>query len=100
MLQFTHTLDSNYLMTTGVLNIDFDKERNFDMKIWFRVGMEAEISEEEMKILSGNDNIAAPNMMKKIIERAELSGETYIVGQKYGCVENYNNPEEEINFVF
>ena len=38
--------------------------------------------------------------MKRIIDRAELSGETYIVGQCDGDLYNYDNPEEEVNFLF
>lgn len=76
-------------------------------RIWFRVGMEADITEEEMDVLlkcsgqkDGDINVNPYEMMKDIIKRGELSGETYIVGQNYGNVENYNNPEEEVNFIF
>ena len=77
-------------------------------KIWFRVGMKAEMSEEEMKellIFSGQesgerDSKKAHEIMNSIIEKAELSGETYIVGKDCGGVEDYDNPEKEINFLF
>lgn len=77
-------------------------------KIWFRAGMEADISDEEMKellIFSGQatgerNGEKAHEIMRKIIERAELSGETYIVGKECGGVENYDNPPQEINFLF
>lgn len=60
------------------------------MKIWFRVGMEADVTEEEMNTLliySGQkegerEPIKAHNIMEKIINGAELSGETYILGKK------------------
>ena len=78
------------------------------MKIWFRVGMESDITDEEMNVLlvySGQkegerDVRKAHSIMEKIINRGELSGETYIVGKSNGGVDNYNNPEEEINFLF
>lgn len=77
-------------------------------KIWFRVGMEAEITDEEMKellIYSGQaegerDCRKAEAIMKNIIERAELSGETYILGKDCGGVDFYDNPEKEVNFLF
>ena len=78
------------------------------MKIWFRVGMESDITDEEMNVLliysgqkEGERNMRkAHSIMEKIINRGELSGETYIVGKSNGGVDNYNNPEEEINFLF
>lgn len=78
------------------------------MKIWFRVGMESDITDEEMNVLlvySGQkegerDVRKAHSIMEKIINRGELSGETYIVGKCNGGVDDYNNPEEEINFLF
>ena len=77
-------------------------------KIWFRVGMEANVTEEEMKellIYSGQlegerDCRKAHAMMENIVKRAELSGETYIVGKDYGGVDDYDNPKEEVNFLF
>lgn len=77
-------------------------------KIWFRIGMEAEITEEEyntLLIYSGQlpgerDCRAAHAIMQKMIATGETSGETYIVGKNCGGVEDYDNPEEEINFLF
>lgn len=77
-------------------------------KIWFRVGMEADVTEEEMKellIYSGQaegecDCRKAHVIMEKIIERGELSGETYIVGKENGGVDDYDNPENEITFLY
>lgn len=77
-------------------------------KIWFRVGMEADVTEKELKellIYSGQaegerDCRKTYAIMEDIIKRAELSGETYIVGKNCGCLEDYDNPEEEINFNF
>lgn len=78
------------------------------LKIWFRVGMEADITEEEIRellIYSGQiagecDCRKAHAIMEKIIKRGELSGETYIVGKENGGVDDYDNPENEINFLF
>ena len=78
------------------------------VKIWFRVGMETDVTEEEMKellIYSGQaegerDCIKAHAIMKSIIKRAELSGETYIVGKDNGGVDDYDNPEKEISFLY
>lgn len=77
-------------------------------KVWFRVGMEADITDEEMKellIYSGQaegeyDCRKAHAVMENIIKRAELSGETYIVGKDCGGVDDYDNPEKEVNFLF
>ena len=77
-------------------------------KIWFRVGMEADATDEEMKellVYSGQaegvrDCRKAEKVMKDIIEKAELSGETYILGKDCGGVDDYDNPEKEINFLF
>jgi hypothetical protein len=79
------------------------------MKIWFRVGMEADITPEEMDVLliySGQkygerEPRKAHYIMKKIIERAELSGETYILGKDNGgALDDYDNPDEEIDFLY
>lgn len=77
------------------------------MKIWFRVGMEAEISGGELDTLliydgqmnGERDAIKAHAVMENIIKRAELSGETYIPGKYNGC-ENYDNPDDDIDFLF
>lgn len=65
------------------------------MKIWFRVGMEAYITREELERLRGGDE----RLMEQIISRGELSGETYIVGKDNGGVDEYDNPNEEIGFL-
>lgn len=78
------------------------------MKIWFRVGMEADVTSEEMNVLLAyngqidgeRDATKAHYIMKKIIERAELSGETYILGKDNGGVDDYDNPDEEIDFLY
>ena len=78
-------------------------------KIWFRVGMEAEVTPEEMKILlaySGQtdgerDCRKAHAVMESIIKKSELCGETYILGKRDSCcVDDYDNPDDEINFLF
>ena len=68
-------------------------------KIWFRVGMEAEVTDEELEILQFS-KFSSGILMQKIIERAELSGETYILGKANGGVDDYDNPENEISFLF
>jgi hypothetical protein len=77
------------------------------MKIWFRVGMEADITEKEMNellVYSGQadgkrDVEKAHSIMESIIKRAELSGETYIVADNCG-LDGYDNPDEEIDFLY
>ena len=64
-------------------------------RIWFRVGMEAEISENELVSLMEEKS---EELMMEIIKRAELSGETYI--PEYIGREDYDNPDSEINFMF
>lgn len=68
-------------------------------KIWFRVGMEADVSEEELDALKSGKYNEAEALMEKIVKRAELSGETYIPEKYNGC-EDYDNPENEVNFLF
>lgn len=63
-------------------------------KIWFRVGMEVEISDDELMDLKYSEEL-----MKELISRAELSGETYIPDKYNGC-EEYDNPDSEISFIF
>ena len=77
-------------------------------KIWFRVGMQSDITNEEMQellVYSGQvagerDSRKAHAIMESIIKRAVLSGETYIVGKENGCVDDYDNPEHEVNFFY
>ena len=65
-------------------------------RIWFRAGYEAEVTDDELKELQ-NGNI---DLMEDIIKRSTLSGETYILGKDCGGVDDYDNPDEEINFLF
>lgn len=69
-------------------------------KIWFRVGMEAVVSDEELKALKSGSSCETDELMKTIIARAKLSGETYILGKDSGGVDNYDNPNEAIDFLF
>lgn len=69
-------------------------------KIWFRVGMEAEISEEELDALQTKSHEEAKKLMREIINKSELSGETYILGKNNGDVYDYDNPDEDISFSF
>lgn len=58
-------------------------------KLWMRVGMSLNITEEEEKIIFSEDGVAGAETIKKIIAegRAELDGDTYSPG---GAVEDYN----------
>ena len=72
------------------------REETNMVKIWFRVGMEAKITKEELDALKvGNSE----ELMMEIIKRAELSGETYIP-EKFDSCEDYDNPDKEIDFLF
>ena len=67
------------------------------MKIWLRVGMKADITVEELeKLKSGDEELA-----KQIIQRARLSGETYVPDCDYN-EEIYGNEDkfEYIEFLF
>lgn len=74
-------------------------------KVWFRVGMESKISKSEILLLSKKDKTRkektrAQKLMRKIIKRATLSGETYILGQEESDLQGYDNPPNEIVFYF
>lgn len=70
------------------------------MKIWFRAGMEADITSEELEVLQ-EQNSRAHQFMKEIIKRSKLSGETYIVGKNNALdMGGYDNPDEDIDFEF
>lgn len=65
------------------------------MKIWIRVGMEAEISIEDLKELKNGNK----ELMWNIIQDAELSGDTYV--PDCDCNENiYEYGEDYIAFEF
>ena len=71
------------------------------MRIWFRVGMEADVTEEELNMLQDGSCCDSHELMKDVIQRADLSGETYILGKENGFdIEGYDNPEKEIDFLF
>ena len=69
--------------------------------IWFRVGMEAIVTDEELVVLK-EDSEKAYKLMQNIISRAKLSGETYILSNNDTDINQfgYDNPDEEINFSF
>lgn len=71
-------------------------------KIWFRAGYEAEVTPEELEILKATNNYEkAAALMEEIVSRAELRGETYILGKSNGgCLDEYDNPDDEISFLF
>lgn len=95
---------SDYLSDlTGFCHYGFEIEKPDETDglntIWFRVGMEAKISDEEMSILTnGSDHRKAHQMMKEIICRSVLSGETYILSSY--DLDGYDNPDKEVNFCF
>lgn len=65
-------------------------------RIWFRVGMEADVTDEELNALrNGKDE----SLMLSVVAKAEVSGETYIPSFDNGC-ETYDNPAEEVSFLF
>lgn len=65
------------------------------MKIWIRVGMEAEISAEDLKELKNGNK----ELMWNIIQHAELSRDTYV--PDCDCNEDvYKYGEDYIAFEF
>ena len=65
------------------------------MKIWIRVGMEADITQEELKELkSGNREL-----MLGIIQNAKLSGDTYVPFSDNND-EIYEDGDDYIEFEF
>ncbi|MDD6828080.1 MAG: hypothetical protein PUE12_18580 [Oscillospiraceae bacterium] len=73
-------------------------------KIWFRVGMETTMLDDEyerlLKTYKENNYDQLVKIMNDIIATGELSGETYIVGKCNGGVDDYDNPEEEISIIY
>lgn len=67
-------------------------------RIWFRVGMEAFVTDSELSTLQKGGR-KADELMERIIERGWLSGETYILSADNG-LDGYDNPESEINFLY
>ena len=65
------------------------------MKIWFRVGMEADVTAEELKKLKSGDE----KLAKEIIKRAELGGDTYVPDCDYN-EGVYEDGEKYIEFLF
>lgn len=74
-------------------------------KIWMRVGMDVELTDEEydelLKAAGQNggkyDYRKLENLFEKVITKAIPSGETYILGKNCGGVDDYDNPDEEIS---
>ena len=63
------------------------------MKIWLRVGMEAEITVDELeKLKSGDEELA-----REIIQRAELGGETYVPDCDYNA--DIYGDEEKFKYI-
>lgn len=77
-------------------------------KIWMRVGMEADLTDEQYEellkaegIVGGTVDLSGrDSIIKNMIKNATLSGETYIVGKNLGGVADYDNPDEEISTFF
>lgn len=88
--------------------MDSSRGEKYMKKIWFRVGCEANISDEDLhELLIYSGQIEGPRnckkaheIMEKIVNNATLSGETYIVGKNNGGVDDYDNPENEITFLY
>ena len=59
------------------------------------------LSDEEMEVLTNyGDREKATQLMKRIIGRAILNGETYILGKDCSELDGYDNPAREIIFDF
>lgn len=73
-------------------------------RIWMRVGMDVELTDEEYDVLLQADNdgnyIKLEKIIHHMIEVGEPSGETYIIGKECGGVDDYDNPDEEISVLF
>ena len=67
-------------------------------KIWFRVGMEAEVTDEELKELK--DGERRHELMEKIISSAKLSGGTYILGKDCGVLMIMIIQKKKLTFYF
>ena len=63
------------------------------MKIWFRVGMEADITIDELERLKNHDS----ELAKEIIERSELSGDTYVPDCDYNA--DIYGDEEKFDYI-
>ena len=76
------------------------KEPEKKHRLWFRVGMEATVTDEELAVLITDEpDEEAHRVMRKVIDRAFLSGETYIVANN--CpLSDYANPDYDVDFDF
>ena len=73
-------------------------------RIWMRVGMDVELTDEEYNdLLKANEDgnfIRLDRLISRMIVTGAPSGETYIVGKDNGGVDDYDNPDEEISVLF
>lgn len=73
-------------------------------RIWMRVGMDVELTDEEYDdLLKANEDgnyIRLDRLISRMIANGAPSGETYIVGMNNGGVDGYDNPDEEISVLF
>ena len=73
-------------------------------RIWIRVGMDVELTDEEYNdLLKANDDgnyIRLERLFSHMIMNGAPSGETYIVGKNNGGINDYDNPDEEISVLF
>lgn len=73
-------------------------------RIWMRVGMDVELTDEEyddlLKADSDGNYIRLERLFSHMIATGAPSGETYIIGKNNGGVEDYDNPDEEISVLF
>ena len=73
-------------------------------RIWMRVGMDVELTDEEyddlLKADSDGNYMRLERLFSRMIATGAPSGETYIIGKNNGGVEDYDNPDEEISVLF
>ena len=70
-------------------------------KIWMRVGMDVELTDEEydelLRTAGQNGGKYDYRKLENLFEKVIPSGETYILGKNCGGVDDYDNPDEEIS---
>ena len=73
-------------------------------RIWMRVGMDVELTDEEYDdLLKANEDgnyIRLERLFSRMIADGAPSGETYILGKNDCNLDDYDNPDEEISVLF
>lgn len=74
-------------------------------RIWMRVGMDVELTDEDYEALikANNDGnyIRLERLFSRMIATGAPSGETYILGKNDCNLDDYyDNPDEEISVLF